>query len=102
MLVIYNYFHSVNPNEVNANYLKECLSTLHNWQKISDNTFKFIPSGTTLEIQKNDELKKITLAIANMEMVSIAKFASHEQIFMLEQSAKHFIDHYFKTNTINS
>jgi hypothetical protein len=100
MLYIYNYFRQSDSLEPENYLIKEALAMLHNWHKVSNNTFKHSPSGATIEIKKNAKLEEVTKEIISLEIPYLALSKSELAKRLLIEMASLQVDDFYREHKI--
>lgn len=100
MLYIYNYFYRSKSMESESVFVKEALGMLHHWEQVSENIFKYKPTGETIEIRKDAKIEPITKKIMQIEIPKLTHTRSQLIIRLLTEMSAELIDQYFKNNRI--
>lgn len=100
MLYIYNYFAKVRTLEPQSSFIKEALGFLEDWQQISENIYKFKPTGETIEIKKIAKIDQVTKKVIQIEIPWLVKSRSQLVCRLLTEHAWDRIDEYFRLNKV--
>lgn len=92
MFSVCDYFHSNNSTVQTGDLIKEAISLIGTWDRVSENLFKHKVVGISIEVRKTDSLAEATRLVLKIEIDNLTKNLSKELSEILQNNAMVILD----------
>lgn len=87
MIAVTSYIHKNNTDSSKVDIIKEAVSLIGTWKKVTDNVYKHVSSGESIEIAAGDSLKSVTGRILDIEIGYMLRDSTFNKVKELKEIA---------------